>query len=101
MCGVSEGNKPCSAYEAYEEMGASARAEKKGGRCAVSYKTPAGRVRVWTYLPEEVVRQLKAVAARHRRRLPEELALAVEQYVEREESGIVVAGRPWEKGWRI
>ncbi len=51
----------------------------------MSYKTPEGRVRVWTSLPEEVGRRLQAVAARHRRRLPEEVALAVEQYVEREE----------------
>ena len=48
----------------------------------MSYKAPKGTQRLWTYLPEETVRQLRWWAAEHRRSVPEELRVAVEAYLE-------------------
>jgi len=56
----------------------------------MSYKTPSGKVRVWSYLSERVWSRLGELAGLHRRRLPEEFSIAVEEYVEREYEKLLV-----------
>ena len=48
------------------------------------YKTPEGHIRLWTYLPEALAVELRRLAGVHRRRLPQELQVAVEEYLARE-----------------
>ena len=47
------------------------------------YKTPDGNIRLWTYLPERLVIALRRLAVAHRRRLPQEVQVAVEEYLAR------------------
>lgn len=48
------------------------------------YQTPTGDERVWTYLPSTLVWELRRLAVEHRRRLPQELQVAVEEYIARQ-----------------
>lgn len=50
----------------------------------MSYQTPEGDERIWTYLPSALIWELRRVAAVHRRRLPQEFRVAIEEYLERQ-----------------
>lgn len=50
------------------------------------YRTPEGDERLWTYLPRALIGELRRLAVAHRRRLPQELQVAVEEYVARQEA---------------
>ena len=48
------------------------------------YRTPEGNIRLWTYLPDALVVELRRLAVAHRRRLPQEVQVAVEEYLARQ-----------------
>ena len=56
--------------------------ERKNHR--MPYKTPEGHTRIWTYLPDATIRELRRWAIEHRRRLSQELQVAVEEYLARQ-----------------
>ena len=50
----------------------------------MAYRTPEGNARFWTYLPEAVVWELRRLAVAHRRRLAQEVQVAIEEYLARQ-----------------
>ena len=49
------------------------------------YQTPEGDERLWTYLPRALIEELRRLAVTHRRQLPQEVRVAVEEYVARQQ----------------
>ena len=49
------------------------------------YQTLEGDERLWTYLPRALIEELRRLAVKHRRRLPQEVRVAVEEYVARQQ----------------
>ena len=48
-------------------------------------QAPEGDERLWTYLPRALIEELRRLAVTHRRRLPQEVRVAVEEYVARQQ----------------